>query len=380
MITLRTFDSSILSLLVLIIMYFYAHSRLERKFTQYRLFMDLVLLNMALICIDLTTWFVNGVPGLQIRWIGYASNTLLFALEPMGLTLWIMYANFQIYHDENRIFKLNKYLSIPLVINGIFSFLSIFTGYFFIINEQNIYSRGDLYFLHLLLCVVLLLFPFPTIFKNRNNIPRKHFVSLLFFLIPITIGAALQVLFYGVSYTWSGMMLSLLIVYLNIQDRESSTDFLTEVNNRKQLDHYIKNKINSGKKQEPFSIILLDLDRFKEINDKFGHDVGDEALQDAVKLLRECLRQNDFLARFGGDEFLIVMDITTSEALQKTIHRIKDCFEDFNQKSQKPYSLSFSYGSYLYDYSLNLDADQLLKHLDDLMYKDKEKFYWLKET
>jgi len=146
------------------------------------------------------------------------------------------------------------------------------------------------------------------------------------------------------------------------------------------LNPSIKNKINSGKKQEPFSIILLDLDRFKEINDKFGHDVGDEALQDAVKLLRECLRQNDFLARFGGDEFLIVMDITTSEALQKTIHRIKDCFEDFNQKSQKPYSLSFSYGSYLYDYSLNLDADQLLKHLDDLMYKDKEKFYWLKET
>ena len=119
MVTLRTFDSSVLSLIVLFTLYLDAHSRLERKFTQYRLFLDLVLLNLALICIDLITWLVNGVPGSQLRWIGYASNTLLFALEPMGLTMWILYANFQIFHDEIRIAKLNKYLSIPLIINGI---------------------------------------------------------------------------------------------------------------------------------------------------------------------------------------------------------------------------------------------------------------------
>ena len=380
MVTLRTFDSSVLSLIVLFTLYLDAHSRLERKFTQYRLFLDLVLLNMALICIDLITWLVNGVPGSQLRWIGYASNTLLFALEPMGLTMWILYANFQIFHDEIRIAKLNKYLSIPLIINGILSVLSIFNGYFFTLDDQNIYSRGDLYFLHLILCVILLLFPFPAIFKNKNDIPRKHFSSLLLFLIPITIGTTLQVLFYGVSYTWSGMMVSLLIVYLTIQDRESSTDFLTEVNNRKQLDHFIKNKINAGRKQQPFSIILIDLDHFKEINDEFGHDIGDEALQDAVKLLRDCLRPNDFLARFGGDEFLIVMDITTSEDLPKTIHRIKYCFEDFNQNNQKPYSLSFSYGSYLYDRDSKMDADQLIKYLDEMMYKDKERLYWLNEN
>ena len=93
--------------------------------------------------------------------------------------------------------------------------------------------------------------------NNKNNIPKKHFNSLLLFIILISVGTTLQVLFYGVTYTWSGMMLSLLIVYLIIQDRESSTDFLTEVNNRKQLDHYIKTKINSGRKQEPFSIMRL---------------------------------------------------------------------------------------------------------------------------
>jgi len=173
-----------LSLIVLAIMYFDAHSRLERKFTQYRLFMDMVLLNMALICIDLITWLVNGVPGSHFRWIGYASNTLLFALEPMGITMWILYANFQIYHDENRLAKLNKYLSIPLIINAVFSFLSIYDGYFYKLDEQNIYSRGDIYYFHLFLCLVLLLYPFPVIYKNRKIIPKKIFSSLLLFLRP----------------------------------------------------------------------------------------------------------------------------------------------------------------------------------------------------
>ena len=361
-------------------MYLDAHNRLERKFTLYNLFMTLVLLNMGLIVIDLLTWTFNGLPGMQYRLIIHAVNFLLFVIEPVGLALWILYANYLVYHDENRIAKLKKYLAIPLMFNMLLSIISLFTGWFFRIDELNIYHRGDLYWVHLLLCVVLLLYPFPAIFKNKNNIPKKHFNSLLLFIIPISVGTTLQVLFYGVTYTWSGMMLSLLIVYLTIQDRESSTDFLTEVNNRKQLDHYIKTKINSGRKQEPFSIILLDLNRFKEINDKFGHDVGDEALQDAVKILRQCLRQSDFLARYGGDEFLIVMDIGTPQMLEKSVQRIKDCFEDFNHENHKPYSLSFSSGYYLYDYRSHMSADQLLKHVDNLMYQDKERFYRLKDS
>jgi len=355
-------------------MYLDAHSRLERKFTLYNFFMKLVLFNMVLIMIDLSTWIVDGLPGAFGNIAAHATNFMLFASEPLGLALWILYANYLVYHDETRTTNLKKYLVIPLILNLLLSILSLSTGWFFTVDQFNFYHRGDFYWIHLLLCVILLLFPFLFIFKNRKKIPKKHFLSLLFFIIPISVGTTLQVLFYGVTYVWSGMMLSLLIVYLTIQDRESSTDFLTEVNNRKQLDHFIKNKINSCRKQEPFSIILIDLDHFKEINDHYGHDVGDEALQDAVKVLRKCSRQQDFLARYGGDEFLIVMDIKTPQLLEDTIQRIKDCFADFNNQNHKPYTLSFSSGYYLYEYRSQMSADQLLKHLDKLMYRDKERF------
>jgi diguanylate cyclase (GGDEF)-like protein len=374
MTTLKTFDSSMLSLMVLLIMYLDAHSRLERKFTLYNFFMKLVLFNMALIMIDLSTWSVDGLPGVFGNIAVHLTNFLLFAIEPLGLVLWILYANYLVHHDETRITNLKKYLVIPLILNLLLSILSLSTGWFFTVDQFNFYHRGDFYWIHLFLCIILLLLPFPFIFKNRKKIPEKHFFSLLFFIIPISVGTTLQVLSYGVTYVWSGMMVSLLIVYLTIQDRESSTDFLTEVNNRKQLDHFIRNKINSGRKPEPFSIILIDLDHFKEINDRYGHDVGDEALQDAVKVLRKCLRQQDFLARYGGDEFLIVMDVNTSPLLEATIQRIKDSFTDFNRQNRKPYTLSFSSGYYLYDYHAQMGADQLLKHLHKLMYQDKERF------
>lgn len=374
MTTLKTFDSSVLSLIILLIMYLDAHSRLERKFTLYNFFMKLVLLNMTLIMIDLSTWIVDGLSGIIGNIAVYATNFLLFAIEPMGLALWILYANYLVFHDETRIAKLKKLLFIPLTTNFLLSITSLSTGWFFTVDQFNFYHRGNFYWVHLLLCVILLLSPFLFIFKNRKKIPKKHFFSLLFFIIPISVGTTLQVLFYGVTYVWSGMMLSLLIVYLTIQDRESSTDFLTEVNNRKQLDHFIKNRIDSGRKQEPFSIILIDLDHFKEINDRDGHDVGDEALQDAVKVLRKCLRQQDFLARYGGDEFLIVMDVNTPQLLEATIQRIKNSFVDFNRQNRKPYTLSFSSGYYLYDYRSKMSADQLLKQLDKMMYQDKERF------
>jgi len=372
MVTLRTFDSNIVSLLVLFIIYVDARNHLEVKFTLYNLFMNLVRLNMVLIVINLVTWIVDGHFGFWNELFVDTSNLALFVLEPLASVLWIMYADYLVFHDENRIQKLRKILSIPLIINALASIISLFTGWFFRIDEQNIYHRGDLYWMHMLFCVALMLFPFTFIFKNRKKISNKHFSSLIIFIIPITIGTILQVLYYGVTYLWTGMMLSLLIIYLTIQERESSTDFLTEINNRKQVDHYIKNKIKTNKKHKPFSAILMDLDRFKEINDRYGHDVGDEALQDTVMVLKKCLRQNDFLARYGGDEFLIILDIENPQMLDMTVHRIKTGFEDFNKENYRPYSLSVSIGYLLYDYRSEMNSEEFLKHLDTLMYQNKE--------
>ena len=131
MVTLKTFDSNIVSLLVLFIIYVDARNHLEVKFTLYNLFMNLVRLNMVLIVINLITWVVDGHFGFWNELFVDTSNLALFVLEPLASTLWIMYADYLVFHDENRILMLKKVLSIPIIINALLSVISLFTGWFF---------------------------------------------------------------------------------------------------------------------------------------------------------------------------------------------------------------------------------------------------------
>jgi diguanylate cyclase (GGDEF)-like protein len=158
---------------------------------------------------------------------------------------------------------------------------------------------------------------------------------------------------------------------LNIQNHNMYIDYLTGVNNRKRLETYLKEKINTSTENKTFSAILIDMNNFKSINDTFGHDVGDDALETSVKLLKSCLRANDFIARFGGDEFYIVLDVSNRDDLEATVSRINHCIEKFNESNLKPYKLSFSMGYAVYDCHSHMNVEEFQKKIDMLMYENK---------
>ena len=238
-------------------------------------------------------------------------------------------------------------------------------------DNHNIYHRGDYLWVFLALCYALILYSFFTVLFNRDKIVKKHYRSLLLFYIPYLIGATLQVVYYGVSYAWTGMMIGMLILYLNIQVDLLNADYLTGVFNRRQLEGYLFDKIKNGVAKEPFSAILIDLDDFKIINDRYGHNTGDEALKDTVSILRKSLRQSDFIARFGGDEFIIVMDVDNREALNQTIGRILQNVKSFNLETQQPYRLGFAMGYDVYDPHSKMKYEEFIMKIDALMYLNK---------
>ena len=168
-------------------------------------------------------------------------------------------------------------------------------------------------------------------------------------------------------------MLSLLIVYFNIQNRSLNTDYLTQTYNRRQLDGYIKARIRNSSKDVSFSAILIDLNDFKNINDRLGHDIGDEALKAAVQILSGSLRQDDFVARYGGDEFMIIMDINNHEQLEQAVQRIQQSVDRFNRENVKPYSIDFAMGYAVYENESNMTADDFFRYIDQRMYEAKRK-------
>ena len=120
-----------------------------------------------------------------------------------------------------------------------------------------------------------------------------------------------------------------------------------------------------------FAGFLADVDCFKSINDRFGHAEGDRALIRTAKLLKSCLRTEDFLARFAGDEFVAILPGVSTDELRAIVERVERQFASHRPKGG--YLLSVSLGADVYRPDADLDADAYLKRLDELMYREKEK-------
>lgn len=150
-------------------------------------------------------------------------------------------------------------------------------------------------------------------------------------------------------------------------------DQLTGLVNRTLFrDRLIHAMARSKRLQQPMGLMLLDLDRFKSVNDTMGHDAGDQLLKAVADRLRECVREVDTVARMGGDEFTIILEALSHEDDITTVaQRItKSLTESFPLGNQRV-SIGVSIGITVYPLD-DHEIDDLLRHADAAMYRAKQ--------
>lgn len=114
---------------------------------------------------------------------------------------------------------------------------------------------------------------------------------------------------------------------------EALVDFLTGIPNRKAFDQALTERIKEAKAdKKSLSLLLIDIDHFKRFNDQFGHLIGDHVLKFVVKKIRELVKGRDFLARFGGEEFAVILPETPLEGAQTVAENIRNYFAHANLK------------------------------------------------
>lgn len=165
--------------------------------------------------------------------------------------------------------------------------------------------------------------------------------------------------------------------------RDLFTDKLTGVANRDTLTRYLTalsetpDEALPGKPPELFGVLFIDLDRFKPINDQYGHDNGDRALIEIANRLHSAVRTDDLVARLGGDEFVVVLrHLASPEAAQAVRGKLEKVIQAplttlKNIPEGETIWLGASIGIALYPHD-GLDADTLLKHADHAMYASKQ--------
>ena len=220
----------------------------------------------------------------------------------------------------------------------------------------------------------------------------------------IWIGATVAVLFIGGRYEYAHKTIVVLAIYLialaciirpiavrvqegirlNLENQaltqqlhlnleaailQADTDALTGQLNRRALNRILNRLIKEAdRRRNVFSLLMIDIDFFKSINDKYGHDVGDKALQHVAKLIAGQLRSEDACARFGGEEFIVVLDRADAKQALVIAERIRHAVQESPLKSPQHY-MTLSIG--VATYSLGMSLEALLKEADNQVYKAK---------
>ncbi|MBL7057900.1 EAL domain-containing protein [Patescibacteria group bacterium] len=170
-----------------------------------------------------------------------------------------------------------------------------------------------------------------------------------------------------VSYLFSRVNLLPLFKFKEIAYR----DALTGISNREAFFDQLKQVISAAKRHNfKFAVFVIDLDRFKWVNDNLGHDAGDALLKEFVKRVNSVLRQEDLLARIGGDEFTIIVYVDNHEQAKAIAQKIMEVMAPEFVFNENQMQIKLSIGISFYPINGN-DATELLKNADIAMYQAK---------
>jgi diguanylate cyclase (GGDEF)-like protein len=150
------------------------------------------------------------------------------------------------------------------------------------------------------------------------------------------------------------------------------TDPLTQVNNRRGfLDSTLEELEKARQTRQSVSGLMIDIDHFKEINDSYGHAVGDQVIQEMTRRLKTCLRAEDYVGRFGGDEFVVLLSGIDQEAGYAVAERIREKVSQTSVLTDRgELEITISVGVAQFDPDED-SADELLDHADRALYVAK---------
>lgn len=152
-------------------------------------------------------------------------------------------------------------------------------------------------------------------------------------------------------------------------EKLSITDKLTGIYNRFKLDEMIEYELmNAERYKRIFSVIIGDIDRFKSINDSFGHFAGDSVLKETSSLIRQTCRKIDTIGRWGGDEFLIICPETSLSGARSLAETIRSSVEKHTFSINQEITISLGVS----EYQINDNAVALIKRADDALYSAKD--------
>lgn len=318
---------------------------------------------------DCCVYYLAGSSNIVIKVLVFLSGSGLFLGNVMIGYLWakfiMVHMNIPFSDIRRNIYRTIGLISIVLLV------INIFYPLVFSVSDGR-YQRGFAYIIFLIFAAFYILDSLYLYVKRVKKNGSLKLFPVHIFLIPVILGVVIQAFFIEIAITWTSIAISVAGIMTALKNEIIFTDCLTGLYNREYLEFLHKRACN--KKDCWVSGIMIDLNGFKQINDNYGHAEGDLALCIVADLLLKLFSEYGVVTRYAGDEFVIMLNTTDDQLIQKIIKSAKKNFVIENEKSDKPYQLSASMGYAITNLS-NETIDDFMNRIDEQMYQDKMKYY-----
>ncbi len=351
---------------------------IEIKTYDKNLFNHLLFYTVILLITDALGWLLANLEGFAFA--NFLVTAIYYSMHLLICTYWIMYCDYIIYEDEVHAKKVRTIFMIPTIILTILAFMSYKYSILFNITADNQYYRGDYYILFIIVNYFYVIYSIYKIVKQMiknklNNKKNNRLYTLIVYpALPIS-GVILQTIYYGVNITWLLTAVSLIIVYFNFQNAQLIIDPLTKISNRYRFEGVFDKHYNNQEGEMLKFLAIIDVDRFKGINDRYGHLEGDEVLEKVAKILREKAKPKDYVARIGGDEFAIFGNCNNENEVKMLERSIQAEINKYNKNSDKDYKISISMGYTTQNIEHSKSREELVFEADTNMYQNKQSKY-----
>ena len=345
---------AILCLLILLVNF----DRKQRRFIlkDQLIFRYMLLTNIVMLLLDAGTWVLDGMSFAGARDLNLAVTAAYYALNPLMSVLYALFCDVKIGTPPDTRRRLLYVYLLPISVNLVLTVLSLWSPLLFRIGPDNVYSRAPFLALSFVLSYLLLPLSFGRVLayliRSKDSIEpisglnnRHATFTLLVFPVAPLLGGIMQAFWdMPITVVWLTTVFMQLIIFINIQNSQIFTDELTGLYNRRQTVAYLQSLLQPSIRERPVCLAILDVDNFKQINDRYGHLAGDRALRVlASALQRECDR-NTFISRYGGDEFIIITRQCDAAMTADLLRRVDHNLREYCLKENLPYALSISAG------------------------------------
>ena len=320
----------------------------------------------------------NGV----IHFGAYDNAAMLICKEVYFLSTSVMCYFWFIYFEHVRdssFVKEQKNVRISSAFVGVMIIMlvvNVFTGFLFYVSDDGVYHRGNAFILTYIMPYIYVLIACIRTLKDlfdESYVGDKRSLKLLvIFPLAPAVAGLLQFKYPRLPVACGVLAIATLIMYLNWIDQLISLDPLTGLNNRKQLDHFYDHWMKNHGETESIYLMMIDADKFKSINDTYGHVQGDKALKNIAEALRQGCRilpKRANIARYGGDEFAVMFETNDTEDIDRLTTSIREKLDVINDRTRIPYTLTISIGVAPSDGTTSLK--QLVNKADEAMYEEK---------